>query len=203
MKSIQLFSRMALFFSTDDPFSLYSNYPSNPIYAYAYHHAVIYCHSMWFFVFPDRYAFLCMFTYILVGLLGFPVFASGGGLQYIMKPTFGFVLGFLACSTICAIAYKRKSPVSLERILSCRTHRTYQFLCSRKYLLLFFLSHLDEYPHSFMVIFNQRIFGFHHSRYINLFSCLQSRKNSTDTYQVTPATGRRFLFASFQMLHWH
>ena len=198
MKSIQLFSRMALFLAL----MILSAYiqitlptPFMPMHITMQLFTAILCG----FCLPDRYAFLCMFTYILVGLLGFPVFASGGGLQYIMKPTFGFVLGFLACSTICAIAYKKKKSSQSERILSCRTHRTYQFLCSRKYLLLFFLSHLDEYPHSFMVIFNQRIFGFHHSRYINLFSCLQSRKNSTDTYQVTPATGRRFLFASFQM----
>lgn len=35
-------------------------------------------------------------TYLLVGLVGFPVFASGGGLMYLLKPTFGFLAGFAA-----------------------------------------------------------------------------------------------------------
>ena len=35
-----------------------------------------------------------MCIYILLGLLGFPVFSMGGGIGYIAKPTFGFILGF-------------------------------------------------------------------------------------------------------------
>lgn len=32
--------------------------------------------------------------YLLVGLIGFPVFANGGGIMYIFQPTFGYLLGF-------------------------------------------------------------------------------------------------------------
>lgn len=35
-------------------------------------------------------------VYILMGLMGLPVFAGGGGLGYVMKPSFGYLLGFLA-----------------------------------------------------------------------------------------------------------
>ena len=34
------------------------------------------------------------FGYLLLGLLGVPVFTGGGGFGYILKPTFGFILGF-------------------------------------------------------------------------------------------------------------
>ena len=34
-------------------------------------------------------------VYLLIGLMGVPVFASGGGPAYILRPTFGFLLGFL------------------------------------------------------------------------------------------------------------
>lgn len=64
------------------------------------------------FCLPSSYAALCMGAYILMGLLGFPVFASGGGIQYLMRPTFGFVLGFLFCSLCCAIQKQRKKPES-------------------------------------------------------------------------------------------
>jgi biotin transport system substrate-specific component len=33
-------------------------------------------------------------VYLLLGLLGLPIFAEGGGVGYIFKPTFGYLLGF-------------------------------------------------------------------------------------------------------------
>ena len=32
--------------------------------------------------------------YVLLGLAGLPVFAQGGGLGYVLKPTFGYLLGY-------------------------------------------------------------------------------------------------------------
>lgn len=33
--------------------------------------------------------------YVLIGLVGFPVFTKGGGPSYIFEPTFGYLLGFI------------------------------------------------------------------------------------------------------------
>ncbi len=33
--------------------------------------------------------------YVLLGLLGVPVFTGGGGISYILHPTFGFLIGFI------------------------------------------------------------------------------------------------------------
>lgn len=33
--------------------------------------------------------------YVLTGLLGIPVFAAGGGISYVLRPSFGFLLGFI------------------------------------------------------------------------------------------------------------
>lgn len=45
--------------------------------------------------------------YILMGILGLPVFAEGGGLYYIFKPTFGYIIGFLLATYVTGkIAYK-------------------------------------------------------------------------------------------------
>lgn len=47
-------------------------------------------------VLPRRTALLAVIIYILAGLLGLPVFAGGnGGIQTILKPTFGFIIGFI------------------------------------------------------------------------------------------------------------
>ncbi|CUH95058.1 putative membrane protein [Propionispora sp. 2/2-37] len=38
--------------------------------------------------------------YIGLGLIGVPVFVNGGGLTYILQPTFGYLLGFAFCAYI-------------------------------------------------------------------------------------------------------
>lgn len=42
-----------------------------------------------------------LFTYMLVGLAGVPWFAElGGGPAYVLKPSFGFIVGFIAAAAI-------------------------------------------------------------------------------------------------------
>ena len=36
--------------------------------------------------------------YIGIGLLGIPVFASGGGISYVLVPSFGYLIGFVVCA---------------------------------------------------------------------------------------------------------
>lgn len=45
-------------------------------------------------------ALITMGAYITMGLLGLPVFTMGGGLNYLLKPNFGFIIGFLPASII-------------------------------------------------------------------------------------------------------
>lgn len=55
---------------------------------------------------------MSMLVYVFLGLIGAPVFASPpyGGFTYILKPTFGFLLGFIASSWITGkILEKNKS----------------------------------------------------------------------------------------------
>lgn len=44
---------------------------------------------------PNKGA-LSSLVYALAGLAGIPVFAGGGGIQYILNPTFGYIAGFIA-----------------------------------------------------------------------------------------------------------
>lgn len=43
-------------------------------------------------------------AYIAVGLLGLPVFATGGGPGYILTPTFGFLIGFVVAAAVVGLA---------------------------------------------------------------------------------------------------
>ncbi len=47
-------------------------------------------------VLRPRVALLSQVAYVVVGLLGLPVFARGGGPAYVLQPTFGFLVGFVA-----------------------------------------------------------------------------------------------------------
>ena len=42
-----------------------------------------------------KFGALSVFIYLFIGLLGFPVFTHGGGITYVLQPTFGFMLGFI------------------------------------------------------------------------------------------------------------
>lgn len=50
-------------------------------------------------------------VYILLGLLGLPVFTQGGGPGYIFQPSFGYIIGFaLGTFVTGTIANRRKNP---------------------------------------------------------------------------------------------
>ena len=50
--------------------------------------------------------FYSTLTYVILGLMGLPIFAAGGGIGYVMSPTFGFLYGMILASL--AIAYLSK-----------------------------------------------------------------------------------------------
>ncbi|WP_274308513.1 biotin transporter BioY [Solibacillus daqui] len=41
-----------------------------------------------------RNGLLSQLVYICIGLIGLPVFTQGGGITYVLQPTFGFLIGF-------------------------------------------------------------------------------------------------------------
>lgn len=43
-----------------------------------------------------RIGMLSQLVYITIGLIGVPIFTEGGGIGYIFKPTFGYLLGYMA-----------------------------------------------------------------------------------------------------------
>ena len=55
---------------------------------------------------------LSQLVYILVGLMGIPIFAHGGGPGYVLQPTFGYLLGFVCGAYI--IGHITERSVSLK-----------------------------------------------------------------------------------------
>ena len=48
----------------------------------------------------SRLGALSQIVYVIIGLCGVPVFTEGGGISYIFKPTFGYLIGFIVASYV-------------------------------------------------------------------------------------------------------
>ena len=49
----------------------------------------------------SKKAVFSQITYLLLGLIGFPIFSGfSGGLQHIFKPSFGFIIGYIAAAYV-------------------------------------------------------------------------------------------------------
>ena len=51
-------------------------------------------------ILPLRVSALATFTYMVLGLIGLPIFSGGGGLGYVLMPSFGFIIGFVVATVI-------------------------------------------------------------------------------------------------------
>lgn len=45
-------------------------------------------------------AAISQLLYVLLGLMGLPIFTGGGGIGYVLRPTFGYLLGFIAAAYV-------------------------------------------------------------------------------------------------------
>lgn len=77
----------------------------------------------WFFVLlaglllGPHLACMSISTYLAIGLLGVPVFAAGGGPAYLIRPTFGFLLGFAAAAWVMGKLCWLLRPVSVRQMM--------------------------------------------------------------------------------------
>lgn len=55
---------------------------------------------------------LSVATYLIIGLVGVPVFVHGGGPQYIFRAGFGFLLGFLLAAFLIGLIAERLAPAT-------------------------------------------------------------------------------------------
>lgn len=64
-----------------------------------------------------RDGFISVFIYLLIGLLGLPVYAHGGGLWYALKPTYGFIIGFVSAAFLAGLIKHALKKRTLVRFL--------------------------------------------------------------------------------------
>lgn len=79
---------------------------------------------------------LSVAVYILIGLIGVPIFTEGGGPSYIFQPTFGYLIGF-ALGAYIAGALTEKSAPSFTRLLIANfINLAIVYLCGMVYVYI-------------------------------------------------------------------
>jgi biotin transporter BioY len=58
-------------------------------------------------LFGSRIGAASQLTYLLAGLAGVPWFSRGGGIGYLLSPTFGYVVGFVAAAYVVGLLAER------------------------------------------------------------------------------------------------
>lgn len=58
-------------------------------------------------VLPVKASSLATCTYMVLGLVGLPIFSGGGGIGYVLLPNFGFIIGFVVTSVIMSLLAER------------------------------------------------------------------------------------------------
>lgn len=78
-------------------------------------------------------------TYVLLGLFGLPIFAAGGGFAYVLRPSFGYLIGFIFSSCLAGFLSKKfssgKKTLQLVAALSALLP-TYSIGWTYKYFIL-------------------------------------------------------------------
>ncbi|MBO4898288.1 MAG: biotin transporter BioY [Clostridia bacterium] len=63
-----------------------------------------------------EYGALSVIIYMLLGLVGLPIFTGGGGIMYVVHPTFGYMIGFIAAAFVIGKIRGKKQIDDFKRL---------------------------------------------------------------------------------------
>jgi biotin transport system substrate-specific component len=69
-------------------------------------------------VLGSRLGALSQLLYLVIGLLGLPIFAQGGGPGYLIQPSFGFLIGFIAGAYVIGKITEGREEIGVYRLLA-------------------------------------------------------------------------------------
>lgn len=64
----------------------------------------------------SRKGAMSQLLYVLLGLAGFPIFTQGGGIAYVLKPTFGYLIGFILEAYVTGLIAERMKARNIKKI---------------------------------------------------------------------------------------
>lgn len=108
-------------------------------------------------VLGSRLGGLSQIVYVLLGLIGIPVFTEGGGIWYIFKPTFGYLIGFIVGAFVIGkIIEDIKVLTAAKSFLAILTGLFFVYLFGVIYLFLINNLYLEQH----LSIFDAVFYGF-------------------------------------------
>ena len=84
--------------------------------------------------------------YIFIGLAGIPVFASGGGINYIFQPTFGYIIGFAGGAWLGGLISERSSGKTMTYVLAGFANMAVTYGIGLIYFYFMANYHLGNHP---------------------------------------------------------
>ena len=82
-------------------------------------------------------------VYVLLGVVGLPIFTMGGGFSYVLQPTFGFLLGLIPSALIIGLLTKKsRKPVRI--VLSCVAGLAALYAVGLPYMALILNVYMDK-----------------------------------------------------------
>ena len=82
--------------------------------------------------------FYSTFIYVVLGTLGLPIFANGGGIGYIFSPTFGFLYGMVVAAFFISFIFNKEVSTNLIKLsLIIFIGALIIFLCGLSHLSFF------------------------------------------------------------------
>lgn len=64
-----------------------------------------------------KYGATAVCVYIVIGLFGLPIFAEGGGIAYVLKPSFGYMIGFAIGAYVTGMIANKVTNPEYKRLL--------------------------------------------------------------------------------------
>ena len=99
-----------------------------------------------------------VFVYILLGLAGLPVFAAGGGIGYVLMPSFGYILGFLPAVFVAGIITKNKAATFNRLFTGSVTALVITYFIGLIYFTLIKTLYLGEAVSLWQLLYSQILF---------------------------------------------
>ncbi len=98
---------------------------------------------------------LSVVLYAVLGLIGIPVFTSGGGIGYVLTPSFGYIIGFILAAFFVGLISRRRPGSVPILILGGLTALTVTYLVGILYFTMIKSIYLGETVDFRYVLYSQ------------------------------------------------
>lgn len=82
-------------------------------------------------------------VYVALGLMGLPLFTLGGGIGYVLQPTFGFLLGLIAAAAVIG-RISGGSTAPRRMVPACLAGLVVLYLLGLPYMALIYRTYLHQ-----------------------------------------------------------